>query len=334
MCACVRNTPFGRPAAGERSHLRRHVRRRVEQIRAADRAIDQAEARDALGLAPPRADRSTQLLLAAELRNAGVLRDAEDDELPVGLGRAVVRWREERGTGGEDGSQKRCDAHVLCDLEAPSAGSQARCRMSCSLPGRSGGTGRRAGLKIPLPLRRVWVRFPPPAPSLTVVRSVPEASMAVNDHDRIVRDPKIVGGEAVILAAPASRSVRCSPAWRRAPLRKRFWRTFPRSLRLTCARRLHSPPPPLRKICPWQRRTSNGEDQTRREPGRTTGRGALTAWARTLTPWSLKAWLVATMMRSGWPLKSPAGSSSLKISTFPIFASSRRGPTRACCSFG
>jgi uncharacterized protein (DUF433 family) len=26
----------------------------------------------------------------------------------------------------------------------------------------------------------------------------PEASMAVNYHDRIVRDPKIVGGEAVI----------------------------------------------------------------------------------------------------------------------------------------
>jgi len=29
---------------------------------------------------------------------------------------------------------------------------------------RSGGTGRRAGLKIPCPLRGVWVRPPPPAP--------------------------------------------------------------------------------------------------------------------------------------------------------------------------
>jgi len=31
-------------------------------------------------------------------------------------------------------------------------------------PGRSGGTGRRAGLKIRFASRRVWVRFPPPAP--------------------------------------------------------------------------------------------------------------------------------------------------------------------------
>ena len=38
-------------------------------------------------------------------------------------------------------------------------------RNSRPAPCRSGGTGRRAGLKIRFASRRVWVRFPPPAPT-------------------------------------------------------------------------------------------------------------------------------------------------------------------------
>ena len=42
------------------------------------------------------------------------------------------------------------------------------------LPGRNGGTGRRAGLKIRFAVRRVWVRPPLPAPSLTSFGLMPE----------------------------------------------------------------------------------------------------------------------------------------------------------------
>ena len=82
----------GWPAAGERVNLRVEVRRRVEEKRAAARAIDQAEARDALARRLPGADRHAQRLLAVELRDARVLRDAEDDDLPVS-GRRRLRQR-------------------------------------------------------------------------------------------------------------------------------------------------------------------------------------------------------------------------------------------------
>src|SRR5262245_64839116 len=80
---------IGRLATIQRRELRHHIRRCVKEIRASRPAIHETEARYALGLALPRSNRTAQLLLTPELRNAGILGDPKHDELPIG--RRLVR---------------------------------------------------------------------------------------------------------------------------------------------------------------------------------------------------------------------------------------------------
>jgi hypothetical protein len=57
------------------------------------------------------------------------------------------------------------EGHKGVPFRSPGRGfAQNGLRIRDSSPGRSGETGRRAGLKIPWGSLPVWVRFPPPAP--------------------------------------------------------------------------------------------------------------------------------------------------------------------------
>src|SRR6185503_4311200 len=119
-------------------------------------------------------------------------------------------------------------------------------------PCRSGGTGRRAGLKIPSLSRGVWVRFPPPAPAVQFL------------HD--VRRPSGVGARGAGPRRPRARR-RVDPRaggrdWRSslAPSRPRRPRSDDRTGRASALRgpqhrrarfrplALQRPPPPARQL--------------------------------------------------------------------------------------
>jgi hypothetical protein len=87
----VRQEHARRHRGAHRLHLRREVGRRVEEVRVL--AVGDAETRDLLraALAPPR--RRARPGVAAHVRHAAVLRDAEDDETPAGVARHGVRLR-------------------------------------------------------------------------------------------------------------------------------------------------------------------------------------------------------------------------------------------------
>src|SRR5262245_22477818 len=76
--------------AVQSAELRHHVRCRVEKVRQTKLAIDKAETGYALRFAFAFSDVFARRLLAAELRNAAILRDAEDDEFPSGRGRSLT----------------------------------------------------------------------------------------------------------------------------------------------------------------------------------------------------------------------------------------------------
>ena len=76
--------PVRGPPVRQRMNLCIEVRGRIEQVRHATDAIDEAEARDSLGTPLARPNRRAQRLLTVEMWNPGVLRNAQDDELPVG----------------------------------------------------------------------------------------------------------------------------------------------------------------------------------------------------------------------------------------------------------
>ena len=87
----------------------------------------------------------------------------------------------------------------------------------------------------------------------------------MNYNELIVRDPAIVGGQAVLKGTRVTLNTSC-PAWPRAPQSPRSSRTSPRSRKNTCELQSRSPPRPLRKICRSPKFRSSVEGEARREP--------------------------------------------------------------------
>ena len=74
----------GRPASGERVDLIAKVRGGVEQVRAPAGAVHQPQTRHFLGAPLPGANGRAESLLAVEVRDAGILRDPQHHQLPIG----------------------------------------------------------------------------------------------------------------------------------------------------------------------------------------------------------------------------------------------------------
>ena len=126
----------GRPSAGQGMDLRVEIGRRVEQIGPAADAIDHPHARHPLCAPLAASDGHAERLLAVEMGNARVLRDAKHDQTPIGRLREWLQRKQRDDGDGRRDSSGAAGAAGTAGAESAEAASSVKSASGIEHPAR------------------------------------------------------------------------------------------------------------------------------------------------------------------------------------------------------